>query len=104
MARIQPTTDDNRKDERLQLHNKTYRVIVKATGQILYGTVSRVDYINREFYLLRPDQPGMIGKDGTKFSWDDCAVAAETDRVGEFSEDMIKLWQSWYVKSGVETK
>lgn len=93
-------------DTTQRYHNKTHKVTIKATGETFYGIISKVDYDNREFYLLADDQPGMVGKDGRKFSWNDCTVVAESNkgRIGAFSDNMIPEWESWDRKSGVGIK
>ncbi len=95
MARDQSKHEDF--DKNAQYHSKTHQVNLK-NGTTLYGLISRVDYKNREFYLLESDQPGMLGSQtaGKKFSWDECrSVKAENQRIGSFDDNMIPEWERW---------
>jgi hypothetical protein len=92
------------RDSRFQYHNKRVEVILKD-GRRIIGLISSVDYDRRKFKVLESDRPGMMGKDGREFGWDDCrTVRAEVSGVEEgiFTDDMIPQWDRWSRASGVK--
>lgn len=92
------------RDSRFQFHNKAHEVTLK-NGQKIIGLISKVDYDRRKLFLLEHDRPGMLGKDGREFLWDDCrSIRAESSggTEGVFDQDMIPEWERWSRQSGAK--
>jgi hypothetical protein len=92
------------RESRFQFHNKAHEVVLKD-GTRIVGIISRIDPDKREFYLLEPNRPGMLGgrTAGQRFSWEECrSVRAESSGnvEGVYDDDMIPQWERWSRASG----
>lgn len=75
---------------------KLHEIHLKGSPrQIIYGYISRVDYRQEAFYVLGKDQIGMLGRDGTRYRFDEVDLVLAEERPGQYAEDQLSRWRHY---------
>jgi hypothetical protein len=83
----------------LQFDTRRAEVVLK-NGTTIIGYISK--FTPKGFLLLLDNQPGMLGKDGTAYNWDDLKSSKwENQDKGMFTDDVRSEWERWDRQSGV---